>query len=87
MGPYLLHDARMYTSWLSGAAAAVRTAATSVDEQRAERGAYRIFTVEEAVEYVRKHGVLVAQPLCGGLPPDLAWPSLRLIAEKVIPAL
>jgi len=86
MGPYLLHDARLYTSWLSGAAAAVTTAATSVDELRAERGAYRIFTVDEAVEYLRAHAVLVTQPLCGGLPPELAWRSLQLIVEKVIPA-
>jgi hypothetical protein len=26
------------------------------------------------------------RPLCGGLPPALAWESLRLVAEKVIPA-
>lgn len=86
MGPYLLHDARMYTSWLSGAPAANASAATSVAELRDERGAYRIFSVDEAIEYVRSHGVLVTQPLCGGLPPDLAWRSLRLIAEKVLPA-
>jgi hypothetical protein len=26
-------------------------------------------------------------PLAGGLPPELAWPSLRLVAEEVLPAL
>lgn len=26
-------------------------------------------------------------PLMGGLPPDLAWESLELIAAKVLPAL
>jgi hypothetical protein len=26
------------------------------------------------------------QPLCGGLPPKLAWRSLELLAEKVLPA-
>jgi alkanesulfonate monooxygenase SsuD/methylene tetrahydromethanopterin reductase-like flavin-dependent oxidoreductase (luciferase family) len=86
MGPCLLHDARMYASWLSGAAAASVSVATSVAELRAERGAYRIFSIDEAVEYVRRHGVLVTHPLCGGLPPELAWRSLRLIAEKVLPA-
>lgn len=87
IGPHLLHDARMYTEWLAGGAAAVSTRATTVDELRAEQGAYRIFSVDEAVDYVRQHGFLVTQPLCGGLPPELAWPSLRLIAERVLPAL
>jgi hypothetical protein len=30
--------------------------------------------------------MIALQPLCGGLPPALAWESLRLVAEKVIPA-
>jgi len=39
------------------------------------------------VAHVRAKGVLLLQPLCGGLPPDLAWPSLELVASKVLPAL
>jgi hypothetical protein len=26
-------------------------------------------------------------PLCGGMPPDLAWSSLRLFETQVLPAL
>lgn len=87
MGPHLLHDARMYTEWLAGGAAAVTTRARTVDELRAEKGAYRIFTVDEAIDYVKRNGFLVTQPLCGGLSPEIAWRSLRLIAERVMPAL
>jgi alkanesulfonate monooxygenase SsuD/methylene tetrahydromethanopterin reductase-like flavin-dependent oxidoreductase (luciferase family) len=87
MGKYLLHDARMYSDWLAGGAAAVSTTARTVDELRAERGAYRIFSVDEAIEYGRTTGFLVTQPLCGGLPPELAWRSLHLIADRVLPAL
>lgn len=87
MGPHLLHDARMYTEWLAGGSAAVTTQAHTVDELRAEQGAYRIFTVDEAVDYLKRNGFLVTQPLCGGLPPEIAWRSLRLIAERVMPAL
>ncbi len=86
MGPYLLHDAQMYTKWLGGAAAAVTSGATSVEELRAERGAYQIFSVDEAIAFVRESGILVTQPLCGGLPPEMAWRSLRLIADRVLPA-
>ena len=87
IGPHLLHDARMYAAWMGEASSASKSAAADVDALRAENGAYRIFTPEEAVAYVREHGVLLTQPLCGGLPPRLAWPSLELVAGKVLPAL
>ena len=87
LGPHLLHDARMYASWLGDAASVSKSTATSVASLRAQKGAYQIFTPDEAVAYVRAHGPLLLQPLCGGLPPALAWPSLELIASKVLPAL
>ena len=31
-------------------------------------------------------GVFLTQPLCGGLPPELAWPSMELLVDKVLPA-
>jgi alkanesulfonate monooxygenase SsuD/methylene tetrahydromethanopterin reductase-like flavin-dependent oxidoreductase (luciferase family) len=87
IGPFMLHDARMYASWLGDSPAASKSTATTVDELRAEAGAYQVFTPEEAVEYIRKHGVLTLQPLCGGCPPEFAWESLHVIADKVMPAL
>jgi alkanesulfonate monooxygenase SsuD/methylene tetrahydromethanopterin reductase-like flavin-dependent oxidoreductase (luciferase family) len=87
IGPFMLHDAQMYASWLGDSAAASKSHATTVDELRAERGAYRVLTPAEAVAYIRTHGPLSMQPLCGGCPPELAWESLRLIAEEVLPAL
>jgi alkanesulfonate monooxygenase SsuD/methylene tetrahydromethanopterin reductase-like flavin-dependent oxidoreductase (luciferase family) len=87
MGPYLLHDARMYAAWLGSADAGSKSVAGDVAALRAENGSYRIFTPGEAVAYLREYGVLLTQPLCGGLPPDLAWTSLALIAGKVMPAL
>jgi alkanesulfonate monooxygenase SsuD/methylene tetrahydromethanopterin reductase-like flavin-dependent oxidoreductase (luciferase family) len=87
IGPHLLHDARMYASWLGAAAAVSRSGAESVAELRAQDGPYRIFTPEEAVAHVRAHGVLLLQPLCGGLPPALAWEHLELVGKRVMPAL
>lgn len=88
MGPYLLHDARMYAEWLADSTAVTKATASSVEElRRTPDCPYRIFTPEEAVAYTRQHGMLMTQPLCGGLPPDLAWPSLELIAARVLPAL
>jgi alkanesulfonate monooxygenase SsuD/methylene tetrahydromethanopterin reductase-like flavin-dependent oxidoreductase (luciferase family) len=86
LGPYLLHDAQMYASWLGERDAATKSTATTVEELRAEHGNYQILTVDQAMEEVERHGLLMTQPLAGGIPPDLAWPSLDLIAEQVLPA-
>ena len=87
LGPHLLHDARMYAQWLGGSVSTSKSVAESADALRAEHGAYRIFTPDEAIAHVRAHGPLLMQPLCGGLPPELAWESLELLAAKVLPAL
>jgi alkanesulfonate monooxygenase SsuD/methylene tetrahydromethanopterin reductase-like flavin-dependent oxidoreductase (luciferase family) len=86
MGEFLLHDARMYAQWLGDARSAVKNTATTVAELRSDPGSYRIFTPAEAVDYIRRNGVLVMQPLCGGMPPELAWQSLNLLATEVLPA-
>jgi alkanesulfonate monooxygenase SsuD/methylene tetrahydromethanopterin reductase-like flavin-dependent oxidoreductase (luciferase family) len=87
LGPYLLHDARTYAAWLGESGSASKSRATSVAELRAERGPYRIFSPGEAVTHVRRHGVLLLHPLCGGIPPSLAWEHLELVGKKVLPNL
>ncbi|MGH0037551.1 MAG: LLM class flavin-dependent oxidoreductase [Myxococcota bacterium] len=88
LGPYLLHDARMYAEWMGpGHTSATRSDAHDVASLRAEAGAYRIVDPDAAVGLIRKHGILLLQPLCGGMPPDLAWPSLELVANAVLPKL
>jgi alkanesulfonate monooxygenase SsuD/methylene tetrahydromethanopterin reductase-like flavin-dependent oxidoreductase (luciferase family) len=87
LGPYLLHDARMYAAWMGEGEAISKSVATDVDALRRENGSYRILTPEEAVALIRRNGMMMLQPLCGGLPPELAWPSLELLAERVLPVL
>ncbi|MEN8159198.1 MAG: LLM class flavin-dependent oxidoreductase [Myxococcota bacterium] len=86
LGPYLLHDAQMYAAWMGESGSISKSVAADVDALRKENGAYRIFTPEEAAAHIREHGMLLLQPLCGGLPPALAWQSLELLASKVLPA-
>jgi len=87
MGPYLLHDARSYAAWMGTSNVSVtKSVATTVEQLREQRGPYRIFTPDEAVAHIRSNGLLLTQPLCGGLPPALAWPSLELLVRDVIPA-
>ncbi|AKN70047.1 luciferase [Streptomyces sp. PBH53] len=84
-GGHFLHEARTYASWQSdGIRSAVRSAATSVAELRAE-GVYRVLTPEQCV--AQGLDSLVLHPLVGGMPVEEAWRSLRLFAERVVPAL
>lgn len=81
IGPYLLHDAMMAASYRHGDdAVASITRAETAAELRDSPGAYAIFTPDEAVAHVRGKGMLPLHPLCGGLPPDVAW---RYLASAV----
>ena len=84
IGPHMLHDAMAYAAWLGDSASITKSVAKSVEELRAQKGAYQIFTPDEAKAYIAQFGVLLLQPLCGGLPPDLAWESLELMASDAI---
>ncbi|MEV5278850.1 LLM class flavin-dependent oxidoreductase [Streptomyces sp. NPDC052811] len=84
-GEHFLHEARTYASWQSkDIRSAVRSAATTVDELRAE-GVYRIVTPEQCAALGADS--LVLHPLCGGMPVDEGWRSLHLFCERVLPAL
>ncbi len=82
LGPHLLHDAvtaAAYRHGLDGVASISR--ATDVDGLRAADGPYRVFTVDEAADYMRAGQALPLAPLCGGVSPDVAWPYLERAAE------
>ena len=87
IGPFMLHDAQMYASWLQDAAAVSKSTAPTIAALRDEGGAYRVLTPDQAVEYIGAHGVLPLHPLCGGCPPALAWETLELVANRVRPQL
>ena len=87
LGPYLLHDAIMAASYRPhDDSVASITRADSVAALRAEDGPYRIFTPDEAAEYVRGGRLLPLHPLCGGVPPDVAWPYLERAAAAAVRA-
>jgi alkanesulfonate monooxygenase SsuD/methylene tetrahydromethanopterin reductase-like flavin-dependent oxidoreductase (luciferase family) len=87
IGPYMLHDAEMYASWFKEMGSITKSTALTIDALRAENGNYRIFTPEQAAARIRQGGALMLQPLCGGLPPEIAWQSLELLASDVLPRL
>jgi alkanesulfonate monooxygenase SsuD/methylene tetrahydromethanopterin reductase-like flavin-dependent oxidoreductase (luciferase family) len=86
IGPYLLHDVRAYADWNPGNDySAGFSDAQTVEELRANRASHRIYSVEEAVVKVRAGEVLKLSPLCGGVPPEIAWPYLKRVGEVVLP--
>lgn len=78
IGKYLLHDAMMAASYRHGddSVASISRAET-VAALRETPGPYRIFTINEAAAYIRRGRPLPLLPLCGGTPPDIAWPYLE----------
>jgi hypothetical protein len=68
-----------------GIDSATKSVATSVEALRAANGSYRIFSPDEAVAEIEKHGALFMQPLCGGLPIEYAWESLETLVQDVLP--
>ena len=84
LGPYLLHDAMTAAAYRHGDdSVASISRARSVDELRAASGPYRVFSMDEATAHVRGGRGLQLLPLCGGLPPDVAWPYLERAAAAV----
>lgn len=80
-GEHLLHEARTYASWQSkDIRSAVRSAATTVAELR-EEGVYRIVTPDALAGLGAES--LVLHPLCGGMPVEEGWRSLRLFCDAL----
>jgi alkanesulfonate monooxygenase SsuD/methylene tetrahydromethanopterin reductase-like flavin-dependent oxidoreductase (luciferase family) len=86
IGEYILHDVKMYGDWNPNAEhTASISHAETVDELRATSPAHKIYSTDEAVEIVRNGGMLMLMPLCGGIPPEIAWPYVEHVANVVLP--
>lgn len=84
LGEHLLHDARMYAQWNpDNHASAGISPAHDVAELRNAYSSHRIISTAEANEIIRSGGFLNLSPLCGGIPPEIAWPYLRRAGEVV----
>jgi alkanesulfonate monooxygenase SsuD/methylene tetrahydromethanopterin reductase-like flavin-dependent oxidoreductase (luciferase family) len=88
MAPFFLHETNAYGLWQAqdDVASPYRRVA-NVDELKAT-GLYAVLTPDAFVDELRAAPFPFAMfhPLCGGMPPDLAWSSLRLFERDVMPA-
>ncbi len=85
IGPHVLHEAKTYAGWQrEGETSSAVTDAQTVDELKAG-DRFAVLTPDEAVAQAAERGNLLLYPLCGGIPPELAWESLHLVEHEVLP--
>jgi alkanesulfonate monooxygenase SsuD/methylene tetrahydromethanopterin reductase-like flavin-dependent oxidoreductase (luciferase family) len=87
IAPHALHETNTYGSWLASADAFGPYTSTDDADALRSNGEYVVLTPDECLARVRETGSLLLHPLMGGLDPDLAWESLELVANKVLPRL
>ena len=82
IGDYLLHDAMAYSEWNpDNTVSANITTAKTVDDLRHASTSHVILSVEEARQRVAGGEIFNLSPLCGGIPPHIAWKYLKSFAE------
>ena len=82
IGNYLLHDAMAYSEWNpDNQVSANMSTAKTVDELRQTSSSHVILSVREARQRLAEGEMFNLSPLCGGIPPDIAWPYLKRFAE------
>jgi alkanesulfonate monooxygenase SsuD/methylene tetrahydromethanopterin reductase-like flavin-dependent oxidoreductase (luciferase family) len=88
MAPFFLHETNAYGEWQAqDDVASPYRVVEGVDALR-ESGHYAVLTPDQYVAELRAAPFPFAffHPLCGGMPMELAWPSLRLFEHEVLPA-
>jgi alkanesulfonate monooxygenase SsuD/methylene tetrahydromethanopterin reductase-like flavin-dependent oxidoreductase (luciferase family) len=86
LGEHLLHDSRTYAAWNPGNhTSAGFSRVTTVAELRETGTSHVIISVPEAISLVRAGLILNLAPLCGGIPPEVAWPYLKRVGDVVLP--
>jgi len=89
VGPHALYQSNSYVQWAAerGSGDTPYKPIASLAEARANP-TFQITTPGQVVAYARTlepHGELTLQPLFGGLDPGVAWKSLRLFEQEVLP--
>jgi alkanesulfonate monooxygenase SsuD/methylene tetrahydromethanopterin reductase-like flavin-dependent oxidoreductase (luciferase family) len=88
MAPFFLHETNAYGVWQAqDDIASPYHLVADVDALRTT-GQYRVLTPEQLIEELQAAAFPYASfhPLCGGMPIELAWSSLRLFENEVLPA-
>lgn len=91
VAPHVMHASNMYASWAGERSNATTNGywrqKSDLDSIREDPSMW-IITPDEAVKRLSELGPdyeLRLHPLLGGLPPELSWRNLELIADQVLP--
>ncbi|CAM3131916.1 LLM class flavin-dependent oxidoreductase [Mycobacterium colombiense] len=93
LAPYLLHNAREYETWMKPTIGRAATMFPPVRDSGDLRRlpSYQVVTPSDCLELARRfeasNRAMVFLPLLGGIPPELAWESLKLFERDVLPHL
>jgi alkanesulfonate monooxygenase SsuD/methylene tetrahydromethanopterin reductase-like flavin-dependent oxidoreductase (luciferase family) len=88
MAPFFLHETNAYGAWkLEAGEATPYEVFADTDALRAANR-YHVITPAQMVAQLKAAPYPIAQfhPLCGGMPIDTAWESLKLFENEVLPA-
>ncbi len=90
IAPHVMHETNIYARWAEQAKVFSPYRHFDHSDDLRASGAYKVYTPAALIEQARS--MIAAQPLmfhplCGGIHPDLAWQSLRLFADQVVPVL
>jgi alkanesulfonate monooxygenase SsuD/methylene tetrahydromethanopterin reductase-like flavin-dependent oxidoreductase (luciferase family) len=87
-GEHLLADAMAYRAWSGTKNTLITDDSSTVEELRAGTR-YLVIDPEEMIRQCRERELraVSCHPLCGGMPEEPSWESVRLICEQVAPAL
>ena len=91
VAPHMMHEINTYGKWSRESSTLTNYTfpeAHSIDDLKAI-GAHHVFTPEECVAFLEQKRAnntsFLFNPLCGGIHPDIAWKSLRLMETEVLP--
>jgi alkanesulfonate monooxygenase SsuD/methylene tetrahydromethanopterin reductase-like flavin-dependent oxidoreductase (luciferase family) len=89
MAPSFLHECNAYGVWQAQEDVASPYRVMENEEELRASGGYVVLTPDQLVQELKESpfAFTMLHPLCGGMPPELAWSSLRLFETEVLPAL
>jgi alkanesulfonate monooxygenase SsuD/methylene tetrahydromethanopterin reductase-like flavin-dependent oxidoreductase (luciferase family) len=92
IAPFAMHEVNAYGEWMASAGVGSSGGYTPIDDAGALRatGQYRTLTPDDLareIEAKGPYGFTLFHPMMGGMPPALAWESLHLFEEEVLPKL
>ncbi len=90
IAPHALHETNAYARSAADTGADIPYQPVADADALRASGQYPVLTPDELIERARAlgpAGTVMLHPLMGGLAPEIAWQSLRLIETRVLPAL